>query len=172
MKLSLAIALVLVSTTVGRADTPAATVADELGELGGEAAPLPPGPEAEVPVTAAPPAATPATAPPPRARMSTPAGRTIRLRVKDDGESRLDKTEDTVLGGRHWRIKTAQGAVHVWVPPGYDRATAGTVVYVHGYWTDADGAWKEHELARQFKMSRQTAIFIVPVGVATAVYLE
>ncbi len=97
-----------------------------------------------------------------RARLSTPSPRTLRPRVKDDGTSRLEKTEDELLGGRHWRIKTAQGAVHVWVPPNYDRATAGTVVYVHGYWTDADGAWRDHALARQFKASRQNALFIVP----------
>jgi hypothetical protein len=48
------------------------------------------------------------------------------------------------------------------VPPGYDRATAGTVVYVHGYYTDADGAWRDHRLARQFRQSRQNALFIVP----------
>jgi len=66
------------------------------------------------------------------------------------------------MGGKHFRIKTAQGAVHVWAPPGYDRDTAGTVIYVHGYWTDADGAWREHHLAKQFRMSRQNALFIVP----------
>ena len=110
---------------------------------------------------------TPASEPPApetRARMSnpTPAARTVRPRVKDDGASRLDKTEEALLGGTHWRIKTRQGAVHVWIPPGYDRATAGTVVYVHGYWTDADGAWRDHALARQFKASKQNAMFIVP----------
>jgi hypothetical protein len=47
----------------------------------------------------------------------------------------------------------------VW--PDY-RETAGTVIYVHGYYTDADGAWREHDLARQFKASRQNAMFIVP----------
>ena len=88
---------------------------------------------------------------------------TTRARItKDDGEGRLEKTEDTVAGGRHWRVKTNAGAVHVWVPPGYERATAGTVIYVHGYWTDADGAWREHNLARQFRQSRQNALFIVP----------
>ena len=46
----------------------------------------------------------------------------------------------------HWRIATAQGAVHVWVPEGYDRESAGTVIYVHGYYTDADGAWRDHLL--------------------------
>lgn len=97
------------------------------------------------------------------ARLPNPASkRILRPHIRDDGDSRLEKSEDTLLDGRHWRIKTAQGAVHVWVPPGYDRATAGTVVYVHGYWTDADGAWREHELARQFKLSRQNAMFIVP----------
>jgi hypothetical protein len=48
------------------------------------------------------------------------------------------------------------------VPPGYKRDTAGTVVYIHGYYTDADGAWKDHNLARQFKASGQNAIFVVP----------
>jgi hypothetical protein len=84
------------------------------------------------------------------------------VRPKDDGDGRLEKQEDEVAGGKHWRIKTAQGAVHVWVPDGYDRETAGTVIYVHGYYTDADGAWRDHELARQFRRSHQIAIFIVP----------
>jgi len=99
-----------------------------------------------------------------RARLTTtPTPRaTIRPRIQDDGDGRLEKKEDTVAGGTHWRIKTGQGAVHVWVPPNYDRATAGTVIYVHGYWTDADGAWRDHQLARQFKASRQNALFIVP----------
>jgi len=54
------------------------------------------------------------------------------------------------------------GSVHVWVPAGYDRETAGTVVYVHGYYTDSDGAWRDHELAKQFRASKQNALFIVP----------
>jgi hypothetical protein len=94
--------------------------------------------------------------------MSTAPGRTVRPRSTDDGESKLDKKEDTVAGGKHWRIKTSNGAVHVWIPENYDRATAGTVVYVHGYWLDADGAWSGHELAKQFKRSKQNALFIVP----------
>ena len=118
--------------------------------------------ELEIPGDDAPP---PAPAPPPVvARMTMPQPRTsmVRPKVIDDGDSKLDKKEDTVAGGRHWRVKTAAGAVHVWVPPDYDRATAGTVVYVHGYWTDADGAWREHSLAQQFRQSRQNALFIVP----------
>jgi hypothetical protein len=80
----------------------------------------------------------------------------------DDEDSRLDKKEDTVAGGKHWRIVTSQGAVHVWVPADYNRDTAGTVIYVHGYWTNADGAWRDHELARQFRASHQNAMFVVP----------
>ena len=75
---------------------------------------------------------------------------------------RPDKSEATLEGGTHWRISSDRGPIHVWVPPGYDRASAGTVIYVHGYWTDADGAWKRHRLARQFRDSRQNALFIVP----------
>jgi hypothetical protein len=108
------------------------------------------------PTPAAPTPAAP-TPPPRRARMTQRASRS-----KDEDDGRLDKKEDTVAGGTHWRIVTAQGAVHVWVPPGYDRETAGTVIYVHGYYTDADGAWRDHELARQFKASHQNAMFIVP----------
>nr|MBA3538446.1 hypothetical protein [Deltaproteobacteria bacterium] len=44
----------------------------------------------------------------------------------------------------------------------YDRATAGTVIYVHGYYQDADAAWREHQLAKQFRRSRQNAMFVVP----------
>lgn len=107
------------------------------------------------------PAPAPEAATKAKARVHASASRRTSS-VKDDGEGRLEKTEDTVAGGKHWRIKTRAGAVHVWVPPNYDRATAGTVVYVHGYWTDADGAWREHQLARQFRASRQNALFIVP----------
>ncbi|MEO7730566.1 MAG: hypothetical protein ABIY55_06300 [Kofleriaceae bacterium] len=96
-----------------------------------------------------------------KARMSTNL-RPHSVRPREDEDGRLDKREDTVLGGKHFRIKTSRGAVHVWAPPDYDRETAGTVIYIHGYYTDADGAWREHELAKQFKASRQNALFIVP----------
>jgi hypothetical protein len=97
----------------------------------------------------------------PQARLTSTWSRPREI-VKDSGDGRLEKKEDTVAGGKHWRIKTGAGAVHVWAPPGYDRATAGTVVYVHGYWTDADGAWRDHNLAKQFRASKQNALFIVP----------
>jgi hypothetical protein len=88
------------------------------------------------------------------------AAKTAKQGASDGGK--LDKQEAKLAGGTHWRIKTRAGAVHVWVPPGYDRKTAGTVIYVHGYWTDADGAWRDHKLVEQFKASRQNALFIVP----------
>lgn len=81
---------------------------------------------------------------------------------KKKTKGKLEKKEDEVAGGTHWRIESEAGAIHVWVPPGYARDTAGTVVYVHGYHTDVDGAWDDHDLARQFKASKQNAIFIVP----------
>jgi hypothetical protein len=36
------------------------------------------------------------------------------------------------------------------------------VVYVHGYYTNVDGAWVLHALAEQFIASKQNATFIVP----------
>jgi hypothetical protein len=119
----------------------------------------------EEPAASEPPAPveSPASGPGTHARVASPASRApSKPRVVDDGRGRLQKKESTVQGGKHWRIETAQGAVHVWIPPGYDRETAGTVVYVHGYYTNADGAWRDHQLAKQFKASRQNAMFIVP----------
>jgi hypothetical protein len=158
--LSIALAFVVFGIGPARAEDPMPKeerpAIDEPGQPG-ENGPVDPYVGPAGPVT------TPPTAPTtPRARFTQPNTRYVRPRFKDDGESKLDKIEDKVEGGRHWRIKTPAGAVHAWVPPGYDRETAGTVVYVHGYWTDVDGAWKQHELAKQFRMSRQNALFIVP----------
>src|SRR5437016_5385253 len=130
--------------------TSTSTTSDEAGTPGENAPPAPDQP-------------APDKSEKPKARLATPRPHIIeRVRPKDDGDGKLDKKEDEVAGGKHWRIATAQGSVHVWVPDGYDRETAGTVIYVHGYYTDADGAWRDHELARQFKASHQNAMFIVP----------
>jgi hypothetical protein len=168
---------VMTSLATARADEPLPVEepsADEPGSPGenedadAEPAPAPPAPppKGAAPATPAPkgaPAPAQAPAQTKRARVMSPASRSPgKPRGASDGDSRLEKKEDTVLGGRHWRIKTAQGSVHVWIPPGYDRENAGTVVYVHGYYTDADGAWRDHDLARQFKASNQNAMFIVP----------
>ncbi len=68
---------------------------------------------------------------------------------------------DESARARHRRIKTPHGAIHVWTPRGYDSAKAGIVLYVHGYYTDVDRAWREHRLARQFAESGVNALFIV-----------
>jgi hypothetical protein len=65
-----------------------------------------------------------------------------------------------VAGGTHWRFETAHGPVHLWLPDDYDPVTAGVVVYVHGLFTDVDGAWGDHHLAEQFAKSRKNALFI------------
>jgi hypothetical protein len=85
-----------------------------------------------------------------------------RPRRQSAAAGKLDKVEDQIASGTHWRIKTDVGAVHAWIPGGYDRAHAGTVIYIHGYGTDADGAWNDHDLAAQFQASGQNALFIVP----------
>jgi hypothetical protein len=54
--------------------------------------------------------------------------------------------------------------VRAWRPPGFDLSTAGTVVYVHGYYTTVDDAWTEHQLPTQFARSRQNALFAAVAG--------
>ncbi len=135
----------------GSADEPSEPRTDDAAEVGTD--------EPEAPAIDA-----DAEAPAPEEKKKPPRKPVVR---KDTGKGvaktgKLTKSEDKVAGGQHWRIVSEKGAVHVWVPPGYDRATAGTVVYIHGYYTDADGAWKDHDLAAQFKKSRQNAMFIVP----------
>ncbi len=71
--------------------------------------------------------------------------------------------EKELLGGRHFRISyPAKGNVHVWIPKGYVRRTAGIVVYLHGYHTTVDKAVVDYKLFEQFQKSRQNAMFIVP----------
>jgi hypothetical protein len=65
-------------------------------------------------------------------------------------------------GGTHFRVETTHGPVHVFRPAGYERRTAGVIVYVHGLYTHVDQAWQEHHLAAQFAASGQNALFIAP----------
>src|SRR5690242_20051669 len=58
-----------------------------------------------------------------------------------------DVLEARVQAGRHWRLDTAHGAVHVWIPEDYDAESAATVVFVHGYWIGVDEAWESYRLA-------------------------
>ena len=70
--------------------------------------------------------------------------------------------QDTVAGGMHWRLMTDRGPVHIWRPAGFDWRTAGTLVYLHGFYTSADMCWEQHRLAEQFRQSRRNAVFVVP----------
>jgi len=70
-------------------------------------------------------------------------------------------------GGEHLRLVTPRGIVHVWRPSAYDAKRAGIVVYVHGYFTRVDQAWREDHLAEQFQGSGRNALFIVPEAPAS-----
>ena len=67
-----------------------------------------------------------------------------------------------VQAGRHFRIDGPHGPIHVWIPPSYHAETGATIVYLHGYYDDADSAWTGHHLPEQFAMSALDAMFIVP----------
>jgi hypothetical protein len=74
---------------------------------------------------------------------------------------------ESEAGGMHFRIATPAGPLHLFRPGGYNRSTAGVVVYVHGYYTTVDQAWHEHGLADQFAASRRNALFIAPEAPAS-----
>lgn len=72
--------------------------------------------------------------------------------------------EDIAHAGRHWRLETERGPVHVWIPQNYDAATAATIVFVHGYHIDVDEAWNDYRLDQQFALSGVNAMFIAPLS--------
>lgn len=84
--------------------------------------------------------------------------------ARDHVSRAVDVQRDEVEHGRHWRIGSSQGVLHVWRPPGYRRDRAGIVLFVHGYHVTADRAWSQHHLVEQFCASRQNALFIVVDG--------
>jgi hypothetical protein len=67
-----------------------------------------------------------------------------------------------VARGHAVRIASPHGAVHAWRPAGFRPETAATVVYVHGYYTDVDTAWRDHQLPEQFAASAVNALFVAP----------
>jgi hypothetical protein len=74
-----------------------------------------------------------------------------------------ERVEQLLEDGRHVRFGTdGKGPVHVWWPRSYQPATAVTVVYVHGYFTDVDQAWVQHALVTQFRDAGKNALFVVP----------
>jgi len=67
-----------------------------------------------------------------------------------------------VAAARHVRIDGPRGPIHVWIPASYRADTGATVIYVHGYFDNADTAWTGHQLAQQFALSALNALFVVP----------
>ena len=67
-----------------------------------------------------------------------------------------------VNAGKHVRIDGPHGAIHVWIPPSYHADTGATIIYLHGYYDDADSSYIGHRLPEQFAMSALNAMFIVP----------
>ncbi len=67
-----------------------------------------------------------------------------------------------VAAGQHVRIEGPRGPIHVWIPRGYHADTGATVVYIHGYFDNADTAWTAHQLPEQFALSAANALFVVP----------
>lgn len=68
--------------------------------------------------------------------------------------------ESLVEDGKHWRLTTPHGAVHVWTPRRYRAKRATAVVYVHGYYVNVDDSWENYHLASQFAASGINAMFI------------
>lgn len=87
----------------------------------------------------------------------SPAMASVRATTENEWVDQLN--ED----GRHVRFGTKdKGAVHVWRPRTYKAASAVTVLYLHGFYTDVDRAVLEHQLLTQFRDSGRNALFIVP----------
>jgi hypothetical protein len=63
-------------------------------------------------------------------------------------------------GGEDLRVETEHGPLHLWRPEGYNPRSAGTVIYIHGYFTPVDQAWMDGQLATQFQNSGRNALFI------------
>ena len=64
------------------------------------------------------------------------------------------------------------GAIHVWIPPSFHSDVGATIVYLHGYYDDADSSYIGHRLPEQFAMSALDAMFIVaetPVAAKTPI---
>lgn len=82
-----------------------------------------------------------------------------KLAPQSDPASRI---ASALAAARHVRIDGPRGPIHVWIPASYRAETGATVIYVHGYFDDADTAWTGHQLAQQFALSALNALFIVP----------
>ncbi len=74
-----------------------------------------------------------------------------------------EKVEQLLDDGWHVRFGTAdKGPVHLWRPTFYRPEKASLVIYLHGYFTDVDAAFVEHQLAAKFRDSGKNALFVLP----------
>jgi hypothetical protein len=67
-------------------------------------------------------------------------------------------------GAQEWRIESGGRVVRVFRPAGFRARGAALVLYVHGFYTDADRAWRDHRLPEQFAASARNALFVVPAA--------
>ena len=87
----------------------------------------------------------------------TPAASLIAATAK------REYVEQLLADGKHYRFGTDdKGPVHVWRPSYYRAERASLVIYLHGFYNNADTAFFEHQLANQFRDSGRNALFIVP----------
>lgn len=68
------------------------------------------------------------------------------------------KASTTLEGGRHQRLETKAGPVHLWCA---NEKPEAVVIYVHGYFDDVDSAVRKHALVRQFNASQVPALFVM-----------
>lgn len=85
---------------------------------------------------------------------------TARAGDAASGDRASPTAYELARAGDAYRFETSHGAVHVWVPVGYNPATAATVLFVHGYYTDVDHAWERYRLPEQFAASGINAMFV------------
>jgi hypothetical protein len=76
-------------------------------------------------------------------------------------QSIVARADPAMDSGKHWRLVTDRGPIHVWIPASYERGTARTVVFVHGYGIGVDSAWTDYHLEDQFARSGLNAMFVV-----------
>jgi len=67
-------------------------------------------------------------------------------------------------GAQEWRIESRGRVVRVFRPAGFRARGAALVLYVHGFYTDPDRAWRDHRLPEQFAASGRNALFVVPAA--------
>lgn len=91
--------------------------------------------------------------------MVEPTGAPSSSAVRKEPRPPVTK-ESLVEDGKHWRITTPRGAVHVWTPKRYRAKRATAIVYVHGYYVNVDQSWEQYHLASQFAASGINAMFI------------